>query len=196
MLSNANDVFARLSQNNFTQKHILIIFGFLFRRNPDLISDLKTKRPPSGRVGLTSQAEDETELDFVYRKVWEYMVSLTAKDCSVMVSMQRVQSVIPSLAMTRDSGMASSGEESESLESSSADEDSDLESAGHGSGMSYENIIFDERTGLAFAVSVAITDLDPKVPANYCELERKWREKDYLMVAAFNASQTLAKSAH
>jgi hypothetical protein len=165
---------------------------FLHERNPDLINDLKSKRPPCDRVGLTVQAKNETELEFVYRKVWEYMVSLTAKDCSLMISMQRVQPVMPMLAKAenRGSGMVSSSDDSESLESSSTDEDSDFEMVER-ERLSFENVIFDEASGLAFAVSVAVTDLDPKVPSSYAELMRKWSEKDYLMVAAFNGSQAL-----
>lgn len=119
------------------------------------------------------------------------MVSLTAKDCSVMISMQRVERLPNSLeedAFSSDELMASSSSDDDFGElpsPTSICSNEDLRNHDRA-------VIMDDKTGLSFAVSVAITDLDPKVPSSFSDLERKWREKDYLMVSAFKATEKVS----
>lgn len=237
--------------------------------NENLIHQLKSKQPPSVLIGSPCRLRAyETFDQFCFRKVWEFVVSLTAKDCSIMITMQRVNRI-------PDEETSSSGETSSSSSSSSSssgncdevdvdqDEDDGEEAPSSSessqldmcesndscdsicpcqvvnltlhsdkqtfnvtddgkkaptlrsndtsndtrkksqlisqSSVSHESvckshissanglhIIRDDVTDQLFAIAIAITDLDPKLPATYRELERKINQKDDMMVQEFN----------
>ncbi|KAI1307950.1 Inositol-pentakisphosphate 2-kinase [Halotydeus destructor] len=62
---------------------------YLQDKNPNLISSISSEIPNPDNLGLASQADNESIYDFKYRKMWEFLVSLTAKDLSIMITMQR-----------------------------------------------------------------------------------------------------------
>lgn len=46
-------------------------------------------------------------------------------------------------------------------------------------------IVVNGVNGLSYLMNVSITDLDPKCPKTMKDLERKWRDKDVLLVHAY-----------
>ena len=139
---------------NLSLTFVLILFWFVYSRDAKLIEDLSNLRLPCDEKH-TVEEED-------YRRVFEYMVSLTAKDLSIMISMQRIVS----------------SDQCESYFTPSAKNECFAVLAGKG-------VIVLRVNGLDFLCRIAVTDLDPKVPSSIAELERKWHEKDVLMVSAF-----------
>ena len=55
----------------------------------DIIGDLSDPQIPRG-FGASCRLSDETKEDFFFRKVWEFLVSLTAKDCSIIITLRRI----------------------------------------------------------------------------------------------------------
>lgn len=55
----------------------------------NLFARLTSSRQPSG-FKSPHQLANETKNDYYIRKVWEFLVSMTAKDCSMMVTFQRI----------------------------------------------------------------------------------------------------------
>lgn len=185
---------------------------FLHKQNPNLMSDLKEKRLES--IGSPVRLPSETLEEFFFRKVWEYIVSLTAKDCSIMITIQGV--VKNQRSKISDSETTEVDEVIENTSEIDMDMDSTSSSDSHDND-SYENsdnrrarrgtliqtedpstngnittfneddahLIQDEVTGNWFAVSVAITDLDPKLPSRYPDLEKKILEKDSFIIDSF-----------
>ena len=128
-----------------------------FLRYGKLIDDLSELKLP--RDGKLSGDEED------YRRVFDYMVSLTAKDLSIMISIQRMTS-------------------NQKIDIQTPKSTCKVVSAEKGV------IIFTDEKGLSFVCRIAVTDLDPKVPSSMAELERKWHEKDVLMVSAFERRET------
>lgn len=121
------------------------------------MQELKCKHRRPSKIGSPEKLPTETLEDFFFRKVWEYIVSLTAKDCSIMITMQRING------------------------DSFVDKPCPLRGF---------TIIQDDFFKESYLVATSITDLDPKLPATFADLERKIREKDTLMVASYNESHT------
>lgn len=57
--------------------------------NEYIIDKLNCSSVPAS-FDCEKQLIGETKLDYYSRKVWQFLVSLTAKDCSIMISMQRL----------------------------------------------------------------------------------------------------------
>lgn len=57
----------------------------------DVIEELSKAQIPDG-FGSSHQLPFESQRQYYFRKVWEFLVSLTAKDCSIMVTLRRVAS--------------------------------------------------------------------------------------------------------
>lgn len=55
----------------------------------DILEELSKPQMPFG-FGSLHQLPNETKERYYFRKVWEFLVSLTAKDCSIIVTMRRV----------------------------------------------------------------------------------------------------------
>lgn len=55
----------------------------------DILEELSKPQMPKG-FGSPHHMPDETKQEFYFRKVWEFLVSLTAKDCSIIVTLRRV----------------------------------------------------------------------------------------------------------
>lgn len=55
----------------------------------DILEDLSKPQVPVG-FGSFHQLPNETRRQYYFRKVWEFLVSLTAKDCSIIITMRRV----------------------------------------------------------------------------------------------------------
>lgn len=255
-----------------------------------LMYDLKNKRPQN--IGSPCKLTNEKLEEFFFRKVWEFVVSLTAKDCSIMITMQRV------IELPQESSFTVNCDEDDDVADDDDDEDDDedveeeeeeeevsseldlcdsndscdsecprevvgandevvdgcddelvdvgddvndhkencsndaSDDVSHASNSSLENVPFvmshcplhkqqlhqgnrkqqlkqqqhqheqdeekkkeqklnglhllrDDASGQLFAVAIAITDLDPKLPQTYPELERKINLKDGLMVQSF-----------
>lgn len=228
---------------------------YLVKRNSNLILDLKMKQPPI--IGSPCRLQTETLDEFYFRKVWEFVVSLTAKDCSIMITMQKVNE-LPSETSSSESSSGNCDEDaveeeeeevSSELDLCDSNDSSDLicprqevvvdgcddelanvvdgvnghkgncfndasDDVSQASTSSLENapfvmsqfplheqiqqqqqkptqqsnglhLIRDDVSGQLFAIAIAITDLDPKLPQTYPELERKINQKDYLMVQSF-----------
>lgn len=83
-----------------------------------------------------------------YEQLFNYMLSLTAKDCSIMIAMEKLTNA--------NSGLVGDN-----------------------------SIVLPGRNGVKYIASVSVTDLDPKCPKSMQDLERKWRDKDLMMVTAF-----------
>lgn len=56
----------------------------------DVLEELSKPQMPDG-FGSPSQLPSESRHDYYFRKVWEFLVSLTAKDCSIMITMRKVE---------------------------------------------------------------------------------------------------------
>lgn len=57
----------------------------------DVLEELSKPQMPAG-FGSLHQLPNETRQQYYFRKVWEFLVSLTAKDCSIIVTMRRISS--------------------------------------------------------------------------------------------------------
>lgn len=57
--------------------------------NTDILEELSKPQMPSG-FGSLHQLPHETKHQYYFRKVWEFLVSLTAKDCSIIVTIRRI----------------------------------------------------------------------------------------------------------
>lgn len=57
----------------------------------DVLEELSKPQMPTG-FGSLHQLPNETKQQYYFRKVWEFLVSLTAKDCSIIVTLRRVAS--------------------------------------------------------------------------------------------------------
>lgn len=121
------------------------------------MQELKSQHRRPSKIGSPQRLSTESLEDFFFRKVWEYIVSLTAKDCSIMITMQRIR------------------------------EDTFVNK----SQLRGLTVIQDDLFKGSYLVATSITDLDPKLPATFADLERKIREKDSLMVASYNESHTI-----
>lgn len=55
----------------------------------DVLEELSKPQMPFG-FGSSHQLPSETKQQYYFRKVWEFLVSLTAKDCSIIITMRRV----------------------------------------------------------------------------------------------------------
>lgn len=60
----------------------------LYSRNCDFMSELKDAN--IRWIEEANQAAGETREDFYFRQIWQYFVSLTLKDCSILITMQRL----------------------------------------------------------------------------------------------------------
>lgn len=184
---------------------------FMQKQNPQFMADLRSRRLES--IGSPVRLPNESLEDFYFRKVWEYIVSLTAKDCSIMITIQRVTENTRSSISDIEDAVDASTEDDDVIENRSEfDMDLDSSSSDNESYAKIEkrretvieiksptkenkinslaneediDLIYDEATGNYFSFSVAITDLDPKLPLTYPDLEKKIQEKDSLMIASF-----------
>ena len=55
----------------------------------DILEELSTPHMPYG-FGSAYQLPQESKQQYYFRKVWEFLVSLTAKDCSIIITIRRV----------------------------------------------------------------------------------------------------------
>lgn len=133
-------------------------------RYPNFMAELKSKHRRPAEIGSPGRLNNESLEDFFFRKVWEYIVSLTAKDCSIMITMQRI-------------------------DKKGSNFDTSLLNRGKCPIRGFE-IIEEDLSKEQFLITTSITDLDPKLPATFSDLERKIKEKDYLMVASYNESHS------
>lgn len=72
----------------------------------DVLEELSTPQVPLG-FGHPSQLPTESKRDYYFRKVWEFLVSLTAKDCSIIITIRRVASASCELALRQKPGITS-----------------------------------------------------------------------------------------
>lgn len=126
------------------------------------MEELKSEHRRPSVIGSPEKLSTESLEDFFFRKVWEFIVSLTAKDCSIMITMQRLDGDGGLTYDTRSGQCALRG----------------------------VAIIQGDVSKESYLVTTSITDLDPKLPATFADLERKIKEKDSLMVASYNESHT------
>uniref|UniRef100_A0A6G1SJP7 Inositol-pentakisphosphate 2-kinase n=1 Tax=Aceria tosichella TaxID=561515 RepID=A0A6G1SJP7_9ACAR len=56
---------------------------------PDILEELSTPQVPTG-FGHPCQLPTESKRDYYFRKVWEFLVSLTAKDCSIIITIRKI----------------------------------------------------------------------------------------------------------
>lgn len=55
----------------------------------DILEELNRPHLPNG-FGSTHQLSSESKQQYHFRKVWEFLVSLTAKDCSIIVTLRQI----------------------------------------------------------------------------------------------------------
>lgn len=60
-------------------------------RSTEVLEELSKPQMPEG-FGSIHQLPQETRRQFYFRKVWEFLVSLTAKDCSIIITLKRISS--------------------------------------------------------------------------------------------------------
>ncbi|KAI1307943.1 Inositol-pentakisphosphate 2-kinase [Halotydeus destructor] len=125
------------------------------QKNGDFIALLSSRVPSLDNVGSSHRCKNEDEDDYRYRKVWEFMVSLTAKDLSVMMIMQRIEAI----------------------------DELDWSRACDNEGNKIK-VVTDDK-GVTYACSISVTDLDPKCPSSFEELDKKWFQKDLKIVKAY-----------
>lgn len=56
----------------------------------DILEELSKPQMPTG-FGSLHQLATETKQQYYFRKVWEFLVSLTAKDCSIIITLRQVR---------------------------------------------------------------------------------------------------------
>lgn len=56
----------------------------------DILEELSTPQVPPN-FGHPCQLPTESQRDYYFRKVWEFLVSLTAKDCSIIITIRRLR---------------------------------------------------------------------------------------------------------
>lgn len=61
----------------------------LTNNNIDILEELSRPQMPAG-FGAPYQLPYETKQQYYFRKVWEFLVSLTAKDCSIIITIRRI----------------------------------------------------------------------------------------------------------
>lgn len=61
------------------------------KSNIDILEELSKPQMPAG-FGASHQLPHETKHEYYFRKVWEFLVSLTAKDCSIIITIRRLTS--------------------------------------------------------------------------------------------------------
>jgi len=206
-LSVLGSVFSAQRLDSVDSYRALEMARFLHKKHPSLMMELKTSRVDA--IGSPTRLPHESLEDFYFRKVWEFIVSLTAKDCSIMIALQRIRycdsmvdeeeiideiEEIDSFDEKDDNGidMSTTGRSSSDCYSQNRSESKDLLSGARkmedNFSFNHRNaqIIHDDETSKSYVVSVSITDLDPKLPNTYPDLERKIQEKDSLMIASFS----------
>lgn len=99
----------------------------------DVLEKLSKPQIPEG-FGSLHQLPSETKQEYFFRKIWEFLVSLTAKDCSIIVTMRRID---PNRS---DSIMSNARPEMKA------------------------HLLKDHRSGDCYLFNVAIADLDQKMP--------------------------------
>lgn len=57
----------------------------------DILEELSKPQMPNG-FGCLHQLATESKQQYYFRKVWEFLVSLTAKDCSIIITLRQVRS--------------------------------------------------------------------------------------------------------
>ena len=122
---------------------------FLHQKNPCFLRDL-SRSSYTHAERSSSRLGHETLEQFYSRILWQYLVSLTFKDCSIMMTMQRIADPDPSDADSEEQELPSS----------------------------QGNLLFDEEIGAEFSVSMAVIDMDPKFPDSFDQLERRLLTKD------------------
>lgn len=127
----------------------LDMVSHLHAYNPDFMQELRRKDFCHFISTPSYKLPGESKEQFYLRMLWQYIVSLTLKDCSIMITMQRI-----------------------------AD-------AGYNGNNGDVHYISDSVTGLEVAVSVAVVDLDPKLPDTYDQLKHKLHEIIQLQESAF-----------
>jgi len=60
-----------------------------YSRKAEILEELSKPQLPNG-FGSMHQLPDESKQQYYFRKVWEFLVSLTAKDCSIIVTLRRI----------------------------------------------------------------------------------------------------------
>lgn len=55
----------------------------------DILEELSKPQMPDG-FGSLHRLPHEDKRQFYFRKVWEFLVSLTAKDCSIIITLRRI----------------------------------------------------------------------------------------------------------
>ncbi|KAG9508835.1 Inositol-pentakisphosphate 2-kinase, partial [Fragariocoptes setiger] len=98
-------------------------------------------------LGSPFRQMNESKANYYYRKVWEFLVSMTAKDCSIMLSMQRLK------------------DSERELRSSIENADRFLQN----------HVIIDPETGARYVFSLGITDLDQKSAHNIARTCKKYK---------------------
>jgi len=58
-------------------------------KSEDILEQLSKPNIPTG-FGTAFRLETETREQYNFRKVWEFLVSLTAKDCSIIITLRRI----------------------------------------------------------------------------------------------------------
>lgn len=211
-LSVLGSVFSAQRLDSVDSYRALEMARFLHKKHPSLMMELKTCRIDT--IGSPTRLPHESLEDFYFRKVWEFIVSLTAKDCSIMIALQRIRYCD---SMEDEEEIVDEIEEIDSSSEEKDDNSIDVSTTGSSSSdcdsqnsieskedvlsgaqkmeenfsfktFNHRNaqIIHDDETGESYVVSVSITDLDPKLPNTYPDLERKIQEKDSLMIASFS----------
>uniref|UniRef100_T1L4U4 Inositol-pentakisphosphate 2-kinase n=2 Tax=Tetranychus urticae TaxID=32264 RepID=T1L4U4_TETUR len=148
-------------------------------------------------LGSPERSNNETESNYFFRKIWEYLISMMAKDCSIMISMQRIkpnQRLSPLFTPLSSSEMPSSlfpstssvsTPSSSSLPSKSSPITLDARENEEKSQLIKSSqkchIIMDEMSQTYYAVSIAIIDLDLKRTSNITEIYKK----DLKLIDAF-----------
>lgn len=75
--------------DSLTCQQALEIAHTLNSKNPNFITELRSRKLAC--FGSPTPYPGETMDDFYFRQIWQYFVSLTLKDCSIIITMQRVR---------------------------------------------------------------------------------------------------------
>lgn len=90
--------------------------------------------------GSAHRLPHERQYEYYFRKVWEFLVSLTAKDCSIIITLRRLN---PAIVAMDDEWLDAASKHYSSIRT---------------------NLLRDTRTGCAYLFNVGIADLDQKMP--------------------------------
>ena len=133
-------------------REALSMANFLLNKNPHFVQQLANSNFVHEKQS-PHQWDHESLEEYYLRLLWQFYVSLTFKDCSIMMTMQRLDTDTASAAAALAGDTCCDDRQSAC------------------------NLIVDKRTSGVFAVNLAVVDLDPKFPEFFAQLEKTSRKR-------------------